>query len=97
MRLVSFISASRPADLQVGVLVPLGGTIGTHTHVVNLSAAFSTDGGRPLHGGMRQLLKDKHDGSFSRAEAAVASGRWRVPIDEVTMKAPIYDPEKVPA
>jgi hypothetical protein len=96
MRLVSFIGPNSPNALQVGVLVPLGGAVGTHTHVVNLTAAFAVDGGELLHRGMRQLLEEADTGgSLDRAAAAVATGRWRVPLDAVSLRAPIYDPEKV--
>jgi len=78
------------------VLVPLGGAVGTHTHVVNLSAAFAADGGAPLHRGMRQLLEEADSGgSLDRAGVAVASGRWRVAIDAISLRAPLYDPEKI--
>ena len=98
MRLVSFVGSNSPDRLQVGVLFPLGGAVGTHTHVVNLTAAFAADGGSPLHRGMRQLLEDADTGgSLDRAAAAVASGRWRVPLDAVALRAPLYDPEKVRA
>lgn len=95
MRLVSFLGPN-DQNLQVGVLVPLGGAVGTHTHVVNLSAAFAADGGAPLHRGMRQLLEEADSGgSLDRAGVAVASGRWRVAIDAISLRAPLYDPEKI--
>ena len=96
MRLVSFVGPNAPTKLQVGVLVPLDAPAGSHTHVVNLTAAFAADGGAPLHRGMRQLLEEADTGGgLDRAAAAVAGGRWRVCLDSVTLRAPLYDPEKV--
>ena len=96
MRLVSFTTADAPDALLVGVLLPLGGAPGTHTHVCNLTAAFSVDGGSPLWRGMRQLLEEVDTaGSLDRAALAAASGRWRVDIASVKIRAPIYDPEKI--
>lgn len=96
MRLLSFTTANAPAELAVGVLVPLGSPAGAHTHVVNLTAAFATDGGRPLARGMRQLLEEMDGGGgLERASAAAASGRWRLPLGAITVRAPIYDPEKI--
>jgi 2-keto-4-pentenoate hydratase/2-oxohepta-3-ene-1,7-dioic acid hydratase in catechol pathway len=95
MRLVTFFQgASRTGPSAVGVLVPLGGAVGTHTHVVDLSAAFASYGGTPLYNGMRQLLELGKPG-MERAAAAAASGRWRIPLADVSIGAPIYNPEKV--
>lgn len=94
MRLVSFTEALAPRDVHVGVLYPLGGAPGTHTHVVDLTAAFAADGGAPLHRGMRQLLEEAEVG-LERAGAAAQSGRWRVDLAGVSLKAPISDPEKL--
>ena len=96
MRLVSFTHPDAPGETAVGVLVPLGGAHGTHTHVVNLTAAFAADGGVPLVRGMRQLLEEADSaGAFDRARAAASSGRWRISLDTVAIRAPIYDPEKI--
>ena len=96
MRLVSFSGAGSPHEVLCGVLVPLGAPPGTHTHVVNLTAAFSSDGGAPLTRGMRQLLEEAGvGGSFDRATAAAQSGKYRVALSAVTIRAPIYDPEKI--
>ena len=43
VRLVSFAPTARPDEVRVGVLVPLGAAVDTHTHVCDLSAAFASD------------------------------------------------------
>ena len=46
--------------------------------------------------GMRQLLEEAEAaGSLDRARAAALSGLWRLSLDAVTIRAPIYDPEKI--
>lgn len=93
MRLVTFGPCDSPTP---GVLVPLAAPLGAHTHVVDLVAAFASDGfGPPLTGGMRQLLTMSADGSLERARAAADDGRWRMLLAGVKLRAPISDPEKI--
>jgi 2-keto-4-pentenoate hydratase/2-oxohepta-3-ene-1,7-dioic acid hydratase in catechol pathway len=96
MRLVSFTTASGGDAHHVGVLVPLGAAVDTHTHVCDLTEAFANDGGgTPLTGGMRQLLQMVEGGGMARATAAASSGRWRIARSSITLRAPISDPEKI--
>ena len=99
VRLVSFAPTARPDEVRVGVLVPLGAAVDTHTHVCDLSAAFASDGaGEPLskRGGMRELLEVADaSGGFGRVAAAAATGRHRLALSEVRLLAPIDNSEKV--
>lgn len=94
MRLVTFFNKSGSGPSAVGALAPLGAVPGTHTHVVDLSAAFAAYGGSPLADGMRSLLEAGQTG-MQRATAAATSGRWRLPLGDVRIGAPIYNPEKL--
>ena len=93
MRYVTFSTTTNPTR-RVGVLVPLGNAPGTHTHVVDLSAAFEADGGAPLTGGMRGLLASL-DTALPRTRTAASSGQYRTEISGATLHAPISDPEKI--
>ena len=93
VRLVTFSSGADAP--RVGVLVPLQAKVDTHTHVVDLVAAFAADGGAPLAGGMRHLLAILDSGGLTRVLAAAESGRWRTPVASATLHAPISDPEKI--
>ena len=99
VRLVSFAPTARPDEVRVGVLVPLGAAVDTHTHVCDLSAAFASDGaGEPLskRGGMRELLEVADaSGGFGRVAGAAATGRHRLALSEVRLLAPIDNSEKV--
>ena len=82
MKLVTF-SAGSPLK-RVGTL--------HDAHVVDLTAAYQDDG-RTL-AGMLQFLEEG-DAAKKFAEAAAASGKYRVDLATVKLLAPIYNPEKI--
>ena len=81
---------------HVGVLYPLGGAPGTHTHVVDLTEAFAAQSGQEPLCGMRHLLEMGASGLERAASvAAAADGTFRRPIGSVEICAPISNPEKL--
>ncbi len=84
MRLVTFTVKSIPSLLLIGVELPKEGK------VVNLSEAF----GSYETFSMRSFLA-MGDKGMAEAKAAVASGKYRVDIKDVTLKAPIMNPGKI--
>jgi 2-keto-4-pentenoate hydratase/2-oxohepta-3-ene-1,7-dioic acid hydratase in catechol pathway len=86
-RLVLFTTKTSEV-LNVGVMIHNG------THVASITGFMAEHGGfMPLNSMRKFLEMGEHCAKF--IEAASADPRFHAPVSEVSLKAPIYDPDKV--